>query len=389
MSDLAKKNIAPDLRFKQDNGRPFPDWKSIPLGGLATIKTGAKDTQDRQEDGKYPFFVRSNTVERINSYSFDGEAVLTSGDGVGVGKNFHYINGKFDHHQRVYRISNFSEKINGKFFFQYFSKSFYRRVIRLSAKNSVDSVRMAMISEMPIQTPCIAEQQKIAAALQSVDDKLTQLRHKQQLLQTYKRGIMQKIFTQQLRFKQDNGRPFPDLTTHEFGDIVTRSKKKFNPTESTKTPHLIELENLETNTGRVLNLQTTEDQTSIKTCFQKNDVLFGKLRPYLKKYAYPQFAGVCSSEIWVFQSDFLDSKFLYYLIQTEKFMRVANISSGSKMPRSDWDMVSSAVFKIPVIAEQQKITDFLTAIDTKIDAVAQQITQIETFKKGLLQKMFV
>ncbi|MBK8196496.1 MAG: hypothetical protein IPK76_26100 [Lewinellaceae bacterium] len=81
------------------------DWSKMHKN-VASITTGDKNTQDRVADGVYPFFVRSQTVERINSYSFDGEAVLTAGDGVGTGKVFHYINGKFDFHQRVYKISD-------------------------------------------------------------------------------------------------------------------------------------------------------------------------------------------------------------------------------------------------------------------------------------------
>jgi len=76
---------------------------------LPEIKTGDKDTENREDSGKYPFYVRSQTVEHISTYSFDGEAILTAGDGVGVGKVFHYVNGKFDYHQRVYKISNFDK----------------------------------------------------------------------------------------------------------------------------------------------------------------------------------------------------------------------------------------------------------------------------------------
>ena len=87
-------------RITEVDGIPT-EWKVATIKEHATIKTGKRNTQDRVEDGQYPFFVRSQTIERINSYSFDGEAVLTAGDGVGTGKVFHYINGRFDYHQRV------------------------------------------------------------------------------------------------------------------------------------------------------------------------------------------------------------------------------------------------------------------------------------------------
>jgi type I restriction enzyme, S subunit len=145
-------------------------WDVDFVENLAHITTGGRNTQDRAEDGQYPFFVRSQTVERINSYSFDGEAVLTAGDGVGTGKVFHYINGKFDVHQRVYRISNFSRRLNGYFFYLYFSTHFYNRIMQMTAKSSVDSVRMEMIARMPVPLPPIdTEQRAIVAALSDVN----------------------------------------------------------------------------------------------------------------------------------------------------------------------------------------------------------------------------
>lgn len=93
-------------------------WEAQRLRSLANIKTGGRDTVNRRDDGEYPFFVRSQTIERIDTWSFDGEAVLTAGDGVGVGKVFHYINGKFHYHQCVYKFSDFRDVL-GKFFFHY------------------------------------------------------------------------------------------------------------------------------------------------------------------------------------------------------------------------------------------------------------------------------
>jgi type I restriction enzyme S subunit len=156
--------------YKQTDAGVIPeDWETESVSNLASITTGARNTQDRIEDGLYPFFVRSSTVERINSYSFDGEAVLTAGDGVGTGKVFHYINGKFDFHQRVYKISDFSEKVSGKFFHSYFSTHFYKRIMSMTAKSSVDSVRMDVIANMILPLPTLAEQRAITAALVDMD----------------------------------------------------------------------------------------------------------------------------------------------------------------------------------------------------------------------------
>ena len=121
-------------------------WKEAPVKDLVKIETGSRNTEDKNDDGQYPFFVRSQTVERIDSFHYDCEAVLTARDGVGTGKVFHYINGKFDAHQRVYVMSQFKQEVLGKYFYYWFSKNFYAEVAKYTAKSSVDSVRRQMIA---------------------------------------------------------------------------------------------------------------------------------------------------------------------------------------------------------------------------------------------------
>jgi type I restriction enzyme S subunit len=182
----------PCLRFPEfhDVGK----WELLCVSQFTKVTTGSKDTQNKVDDGRYPFFVRSQTVERIGSYSYDGEAILTSGDGVGVGKNYHYIKGKFDFHQRVYCLYDFDERVSGRFFYHYFSEHFGERVLRMSAKNSVDSVRMAMITEMPVLLPSLPEQQRIADCLTTLDDLITAQTQKLDSLKTHKKGLMQQMF---------------------------------------------------------------------------------------------------------------------------------------------------------------------------------------------------
>ena len=148
-------------------------WEQRKVGSICLISTGKSNTQDRVEDGKYPFYVRSSIVERSNRYLFDEEAVLTVGDGVGTGKVFHYVNGKYDLHQRVYRMFGFEKDISAKYFFYYFSNNFYDRVMAMTAKTSVDSVRHEMISDMDIIVPYITEQKFITDIFQNFDRLIT------------------------------------------------------------------------------------------------------------------------------------------------------------------------------------------------------------------------
>ena len=150
------KVLNPNAELK-DSGIDWLDeipagWRVIKLRYLSKIKTGEKDTENRQDDGQYPFFVRSQKIERISTYSYDGEAILTAGDGVGVGKVFHYANGRFDYHQRVYKISDF-EGVIGKYVFYYMQINFHKEVIRISAKSTVDSLRLPMLLNFPVCLP--------------------------------------------------------------------------------------------------------------------------------------------------------------------------------------------------------------------------------------------
>ena len=168
ISDAVTKGLDPDVPLKDSGvewlGEIPTHWEVRRLRTLANIKTGGRDTVDQQEEGKYPFFVRSQTVERINTWTFDGEAVLTAGDGVGVGKVFHYVNGKFDYHQRVYKFSNFRAVI-GRFFFYFFKEMLRFEVLQGTAKSTVDSLRLPMLQNFPIVVLPLPEQRAIASFL--------------------------------------------------------------------------------------------------------------------------------------------------------------------------------------------------------------------------------
>lgn len=191
---LMQKLFTRQLRFKSDDGKDFPAWEEKKVIDFAKVDTGANNTQDKVEDGPYPFYVRSPIIYRSNKYIFDfPEAVLTVGDGVGTGKVFHYVQGKFDCHQRVYVIHDF-ENVLGKYFYFYFSEKFYARVKPMSAKNSVDSVRREMITDMKIPIPCKAEQQKIADCLSSLD---LLIQTQQKVVTTWqqrKKALLQQMF---------------------------------------------------------------------------------------------------------------------------------------------------------------------------------------------------
>ena len=186
----------PEWRFLQ-----FTDeWEQRKAKDLCSIGTGKSNTQDQIEDGEYPFFIRSDIPVRSNKYLYDCEAVITIGDG-NIGKVFHYVNGKFDLHQRCYKMADFKD-ILGKYFYYYFSTKFYDRAMKMTAKATVDSVRLEMISEMDIQKPKeIAEQKQIAEFFTHLDALIILHQRMLEEQKKKKKALMQLLLTGIVRTK--------------------------------------------------------------------------------------------------------------------------------------------------------------------------------------------
>jgi len=170
----------------------FAEFEFIKMGDLSDIQTGNKDLKDKKEDGKYPFFVRSEKIEHIDSYSFDGEAILIPGDGR-IGEIYHYINGKFDYHQRVYKISNF-KNVNGKYVYYYLEENFLKEAKRNTAKATVDSLRLSTITDMKIKIPPINIQNRIVDLLSLIDSNSSLLEREIELNKEFKHSLLSKMF---------------------------------------------------------------------------------------------------------------------------------------------------------------------------------------------------
>lgn len=146
------------------------EWKTLGgSNGIADIGTGSSNTVDAIEDGHYPFYVRSADILKINIYEFDEEAIITSGDGVGVGKILHYVNGKFGLHQRAYRIRIINNDIMTKYVYHLMKSNFERYILGNAVNSSVTSVRKPMLEKYPVPVPSLAEQERIVAILDRFD----------------------------------------------------------------------------------------------------------------------------------------------------------------------------------------------------------------------------
>ena len=240
-----------------------------------------------------------------------------------------------------------------------------------------------------IDVPCLEEQQKIADFLSAVDEVITASEAEVKNLETQKKAVMKKIFSQEVRFKREDGSDFPEWEEKPFEKIASLMTASIDPSKA-GTMHCVELEHLEQGSGQRLGYVEAENQSSNKRLFETGDVLFGKLRPYLKKYWLATEDGCCSSEIWVLRplSGVL-SEYLLAIVSSDDFISVANTSEGTKMPRASWDLVANAEFPVPSFEEQHFIADFLSNFDEAIAAAKKELELWNELKKGLLQQMFV
>jgi type I restriction enzyme S subunit len=188
---VMQKIFSQKLRFKDDDGSEFNDWKDEFLGELCSIATGKLDANAMVENGEYRFYTCAKDYFRIDSYAFDTDALLISGNGANVGYIHHY-NGKFNAYQRTYVLDKFKENI---LYIKYFLDAFlYIRIFKEAKEGNTPYIVMSTLTEMPIRIPELKEQTKIANFLTVIDDKITAAQSQLELVKQYKQGLLQQMF---------------------------------------------------------------------------------------------------------------------------------------------------------------------------------------------------
>ena len=174
-------------------------WRTVKLGDIAHITTGSRNNQDKVADGKYPFFVRSAQVERINTFSFDGEGILIPGEGR-IGDIVHYVRGRFDVHQRVYLIADFNHHVSGRFVYYAVSRSFSWHAMAHTVKATVDSLRLPTFKTFTFLIPkTTAEQGVITEILSDSEAEIDALVERRDKIRAVKQGMMQQLLTGRIR----------------------------------------------------------------------------------------------------------------------------------------------------------------------------------------------
>jgi len=390
--------------YKQSEVGVIPeDWGLEHIESIATVTTGAKNTQDRIKDGQYPFFVRSQTIERINSFSFDGEAVLTAGDGVGTGKVFHYINGRFDVHQRVYRISNFSERVNGYFFFLYFSTHFYNRIMQMTAKSSVDSVRRDMITRMLVPLPPTeTEQRAIVTALRDVDALLLMLDELIAKKRDLWIGVMQRLLTGETRLPG-----FTDPWQEKrLGDHVsflrngTHSRAQLTVGDPVRNLHYGDIHaasSIRLDVSRAMMPRLSAAAAARLTRLEDGDVVFidasedlvgvGKSLEIEGASIIEAVAGQHTIAAR-FDKEVLADGFKGYLQFVPTFIaHLRRLAAGTKVYATNRKHIASAEIALPEPDEQRAIARVLSDMEAEIAGLDARLGKTRDLKQAMMQAL--
>ena len=372
----------PKLRFQ---GFTIP-WTEIEIGKAFQVTRGyvlpaTVVRQDASEEYIYPVY-SSQTKDNglmgyYNDYLYENAITWTT-DGANAG-TVHYRSGKF-YCTNVCGVLLSDEGNANRCVAEILGSVSKKYVSYVGNPKLMNNV----MSEIKIYVPTIAEQKKIDDFISVIDHRIEKQHELIEYLKKYKRGLLQAVFSREIQLENSS-----NWEHRLFGEIASLGKGKYTPKQEEILP-CIELEHLEQQTGQIIGYANSNEQNSVKSVFHKGDVLFGKLRPYLRKFALPEYDGVCSSEIWVLHPESnIDSTFLFYLIQSESFLAAANISSGTKMPRAEWSKVSNESFFIPELSEQKRIADLLSTIDKRIVNASRSVNKMQSLKQGLLQQLFI
>ncbi len=239
-------------------------------------------------------------------------------------------------------------------------------------------VHWSALSEVELPLPPLSEQKKISEILSCWDRGIEEIKDYKLLLRSFKAACLNFFFSQ-----------IGGESQVEFSAVATLRRDRVDPKDiqDEKWPRSVELEHFEPNDGFLLGFNEGRSFGSTKCCFDKGDVLFGKLRPYLRKYWLAEWSGACSSEVWVLQAQGISSSLLFYLVQSNAFIHAANKTTGTKMPRANYDAISSEQFWLPPKSAQEEVIGALISLDQMIKSAEFLQKSLTIQKCGLMQQL--
>ena len=396
---------APKLRFKGFTD----DWEQCKLGDVADITTGSRNHQDSVTDGKYPFFVRSDKVERLNEYDFDTRAILVPGDGR-IGEIFHYYNGKFALHQRVYKVDNFNG-INELFLLGQFKYSFKKHALRLNAQGTVPSLRLPIFTNWNISIPNITEQERIGSFFQKLDQTITLHEEKKRQLERLKSALLQKMFADKSRYPSVRFNGFRDeWKKQKLGDIVETitdyvaagsfASLRENVIYRSEPCYaqLIRTADLKSNFSKIAPVYVDKQAFDFlyRVSLDKESVILPNIGNcgevyYVDPHELPYMRNVLGPNAILIRSSSLNNHFLSVLFQSHNFQKslklIISPNGQTKFNKTELKRIKMV---LPMdVNEQNSLSAFFKMINTAISLQEHKSNILKDLKSSLLQNMFI
>ena len=288
----------------------------------------------------------------------------------------------------LYAVYHCSTPITGQYLENYFCidtylNNYLKPLVKRGAKNDMKvNNEEVLLGRIPL--PPLQEQERINEIITQFDRMIELKQSKIDELNKLKQVCLLEMFPQ--KGQTIPKRRFPGFSApweqRKFEEIAVRSSVIC----SDDTLPRVEYEDIVSGAGRLNKDIYAKQSSKSGIAFHQGDVLYGKLRPYLQNWLLPTFDGLAVGDFWVLQPQNADSSFLYRLIQSRQFDEVANQSTGTKMPRADWKLVSKTVFSIPSnISEQAAIGTYFTALDSLITLHQRELAEVGKYKKALMQ----
>ena len=382
----------PKLRFTGFDG----DYLELSYDKFAPLQRGFDLPVSTIVEGDYPVVFSNGILKKHNEFKAQAPGVVTGRSGT-IG-NITWVEKDYWPHNTSLWVTNFFDN-EPKYVF-YFLQKF--DVSRFASGSGVPTLnRNDVHAQLITISPERREQTKIASFLSAVDEKISQLTQKHQLLSQYKQGMMQKLFSQQLRFKADDGSEFGEWEEKILKDLFPKIRNGF---VGVATPYYVNygvkyLQGKNIKNGKIdatglIFINQEFHQKKTNSTLKTNDILMvqsghvGECAVVTEDYdnANCHALLVLSPK----SSKLINSKFVVYYFYSEiGKKKIALIKTGNTIEHILASDIKEVALLFPCLAEQTKIANFLSAIDQKIEVVAQQIEQAKTWKKGLLQQMFV
>ena len=406
---MSEVMAVPKLRFKEFEG----DWSTNKIEEISIVTSGGTPSRNVSDywNGDIPWvttslvdfnvineaeeFITQVGLDNSSAKLFHKDTILMAMYGQGITRGKVAILGIDATTNQACAAIKLKNGFETKFIFQNLMNR-YEEIRDLSNEGGQKNLSAGIIKEILISFPEKEEQTKIASFLSNVDEKISQLTQKHELLSQYKQGMMQKLFSQQLRFKADDGSEFGEWEEKKLGEVGENIiGLTYSPTDVTNDgTGILVLRSSNIKEGRLDKSDQVRVNKKIKDkiIVQPNDILIctrnGSQRLIGKSVIINDdevmtFGAFMS----VYRSKY--NRFIAYLMQTPWFFEQVQMNLGARINQITTGTLNEFTFDFPCLEEQTKIANFLSAIDQKIEVVAQQIEQAKQWKKGLLQQMFI